>query len=422
MPIVMGGALPRRSYLGFEVTAEGPDDDPRWIVSEIDPDSPAARAGLLLGDEVTSLGGAAIPSLAELRRRAARLPIGQGVPLVVRRAERELALSIVPAPMPLEPLRSGRVVLEEVPWQPPTGGIVRLRAIWTLPDASGPYPAVWLLPSAAWISQETPLDTWDPTYQLIESLTEAGMATLRVDRSGLGDSEGPPCTELDLEHELSMWHAARAMFLSSRHVRPGAHCLYGRSLGGVLAALLAADQPLAAVAVWGTTSERWHEASLASAAYQYSLRGMGETELADRLTKIEELGRLVYIEGLTPAEAYARAPRLSEVMPDAFRGDLVHDRTAHFFQQLQQVDVAAAWQRVRCPVLAVHAEYDTLTRSSDLQRIAELCGERGTFLELPGIDHFMHARGSLEEAVRTPWGGTFSPAAARALLDFFFRC
>lgn len=417
----MGDALPRRSYLGFEVTAEGPDEAPRWRVSEIDADSPAARADLRLGDEVLSLDGTPLQSLADLRRRAARLPAERSAVLVVRRGELEVSLSLVPAPMPLEPLRSGRVVLDEVPWRLPEGETVRLRAVWTLPDAPGPHPAVWILPSAAWISQETPLDTWDPTYQLIDRLTAAGIATLRVDRSGLGDSEGPPCTELDFEHELSMWRATRAAFLSSAHVRPGAHFLYGRSLGGVLVPLIAAEQPFAGVVVWGTTSERWHEGSLASTAYQYELRGATGAELARALAEIEELQRLVYVEGLTPAEAHARAPHLAQVIPEAFHDDLVHDRTARFFQQLQQEDLEAAWRKVRCPVLAIHAEYDILTRTSDLQRIAELCGERGTFVELPGVDHFMHARESFEEAVRTPWGGRFSEEAPRLLLEFFRR-
>src|SRR5690606_13282855 len=146
------------------------------------------------------------------------------------------------------------------------------------------------------ISQETPLDTWDPTYQLVEALTAAGLATLRVDRSGLGDSEGPPCTDLDLEQELSMWETARAAFLASPQVSRGRHFIYGRSLGGILAPLVAQDQPFAGIAVWGTTAGGWHEASLASAAYQYRLRGVRGAEL-------------------------------------------VHDRTARFFQHLAHMDV-----------------------------------------------------------------------------------
>lgn len=415
----MSGPLGRRSYLGFEVTATGPDDAPRWIATEIDAASPAEKAGLLLGDEVTSLAGAPLRSLAELRRRAAQLTVGETLQLGVRREAQELALDLVPARMPLEPLPSGRVLLDEVPWSPPGGGQVRLRAIWTLPDAAGPHPAVWLLPSAAWISQEVPLDPSDPGYRLVAALTAAGIATLRVDRSGLGDSEGPPCTELDFEQELSMWRAARAAFLSSPHVRK--HFVYGRSLGGILAPLLARDESLAGVAVWGTSSEPWHEASLISAAYQYRLRGVTGSELVNTLERIAELQTLVYLEGLTPSEAYARAPHLADVLPESFRGEFVHDRTARFFQQLQQHDVAAAWRSVRCPVLAVHAEYDTLTQAGDLQRIAELCGGGGQFVEVPGVDHFMHARGSLDEAVRTPWGGEFSTEAARVLIHFFRR-
>jgi len=419
-------ALRRRSYLGFEVTAEGPDDAPRWIVSEIDVGSPAAEAGLLLGDEVTSLAGTRLESLAALRRRAATLGPGERAELSLRRGSTLLSLALEPSPMPPEPLKTGRVVLDEVPWAAPGLGTIRLRAIWTIPEGAGPngvgpHPAVWILPGAAWISQETPLDTWDPTYQLVEALTAAGLATLRVDRSGLGDSEGPPCTDLDLEQELSMWETARAAFLASPRVSRGRHFIYGRSLGGILAPLVAQDQPFAGIAVWGTTAGGWHEASLASAAYQYRLRGVRGAELEHILERIAALQSLVYLEGLTPAEAYARAPELADVMPEAFRGELVHDRTARFFQQLAHMDVAAAWSRVRCPVLAVHAEYDTLTQAEDLQRIVELCGGGGRFVELAGVDHFMHARQSLEEAVRVPWGGEFDPEAARLLKDFFLE-
>jgi len=127
---------------------------------------------------------------------------------------------------------------------------------------------------------------------------------------------------------------------------------------------------------------------------------------------------LVYRQGLTPDEARAVAPELEGQLLHVHEGSQVYGRTCRFFQQLDRVDVAAAWRKLTASTLAVHAEYDILTDRADLQRIAEIAGGPAQFVSLTGVDHFMHARPSLREAVDRPWGGDFSPKAAEALIRF----
>jgi hypothetical protein len=69
-------------------------------------------------------------------------------------------------------------------------------------------------------------------------------------------------------------------------------------------------------------------------------------------------------------------------------------------------------------VLALHGSCDWLSELDDHAHIAQLCGARGRLLQLPGLDHFAHARASVEDAFATPWGGEYSPALGEALLDF----
>lgn len=420
MPTLSPGGLNRRGYLGLEVEAT---QDPRrtskererWAVSVVTPDSPASRAGLRVGDDIETTDGAPVETLAALRSWAASVPPGTSCELGVWRSGRLLPLRLVSTSMPLETLTSGRVELDSLAWQH-ANLTHRLRAIWTLPKGS-PRAALWLLPSATWMSQECPLDPEDPTFQLIDHLTSRGIATLRVDRSGLGDSQGPPAWELDFHAELSMWLAARSYFLSRA---PGPRrLLYGRSLGGILAPLLAAEAPFDAVAAWGTTPYRWHEGSLRSAAHQRRLAGMTGEPLARAMAQVERLQSLVYLSGLTPAQARARHPELDQVLPFAFAGDRAHDRNVAFFQQLQLIDIKDHWRRVSAEVLAVHAAYDIIVPASDLAEIPALTQGPARFVSLPGVDHFLHERDDLASAVAVPWGGRFSLAAARLLESFF---
>lgn len=413
--------LPRRGYLGFAVEARPAPLElrhqgrERWIVSELTEGGAAMRGGLRLGDDLVKFDGQPIVSLAHLRSLAAAATPGTPCCVRVLRDAESVDCSMVSAEMPLEQLSGGRIELDEVLWMH-EGKELRLRAIWTHPVGET-RATVWFLPSGAWITQEVPLDLNDPTFQLIDRLAEHGVATLRVDRSGLGDSEGPHPRSLDFSAEMSMWEAAREHFFA-RTADGARRCLFGRSLGGYLAPLLARGQPFDAIVVWGTSSRNWHEGTLQSVEYQRRLAGFAGVRLEHVLMLVERLQRLVFVDGLTPAQARVRDPSLLGVSDQEYDGELVYDRTARFFQQLQAIDIVGAWAQVEAEVLAVSAEFDIIVPKEALSELAARVGPRAHLVYLRGVDHFMHERPSLEEAVRIPWGGRFSERAAMMILGF----
>lgn len=417
------GALPRRGYLGFAVEAqpappellhEGPE---RWIVSEVDQlGASEAPGGLQLGDDLIFVDEARIGSLAELRARAASVPPGTSASIRVVRAGQVLDVLVRSRQMPLERLGAGNVELDQVEWKH-GGRSHRLRAIWTHPSERETSAAVWLLPSATWMTQECPLDPHDPTFKLIDVLTANGISTLRIDRSGLGDSEGPPVESLDFEAEMSMWDAGRRYFIDK--TQGTRRCLWGRSLGGMLAPMIANGAGIDAICVLGTSSLRWHEAMLESMDHQYRLRGQSGGDLRVELARIEKLQRLVYLEGLTPEEAREQAPELRDLAVTEYAGTFVFDRVCSFFQQMQRVSIEERWSRYMGEVLALHAEYDIIVPERAVVRLAAALGAQCRFMSLLGVDHFMHQRGSLTEAIERPWGGDFSLQAAQVVSRFF---
>jgi pimeloyl-ACP methyl ester carboxylesterase len=404
--------LPRRAYVGMEL---GRRRDALYV-TEVEPDSPAARAGVCVGDGLIAVAGTAVVDLVQVRRVVARIAVGSPSELTLLRDEAPLKLTVTPEPTPLEILPSGHVELGQVCWRGQ-----RLRTLWTLPEARGPHPVVWLLPGASWLSEEHPTTPWYPTRKLIELLTAAGFATLRLERSGIGDSEGPVCNELDLEEELEMFRLGFGCVEREPRVRRDRLFLYGRSLGGMLTALVGANAELAGVAVWGTSSARWHDGLLGSTLRQYRLSGLSETALDRLRQRLTELQALIYLEGLTPEQAYVRRPDLHDVLPSVYAGRHVYGRVATYFQQLQARDLGQAFAAIDAPLLALHGSCDWLCTLADLQTIAQQA-RRGECVEIEGLDHLMHRRESVEAAFAQPFGGEFSSAAGDALVAFFRRC
>jgi pimeloyl-ACP methyl ester carboxylesterase len=401
--------LARRAFLGVDLERA----ESGLAVVEVTPAAAADAAGVRAGDLLVAVDGAPVRGVMEAYARIGALPAGRGVRLVVQRGADVIELEVVLSEMPLETFSTARVELDQVEWQGH-----RLRAVWTLPEGEGPFPSVWLLPGATWLAEEQPLRDWYPTRKLVNELSKAGFATLRVERSGLGDSEGPACTELDLESELDAFRAARAYFLGHPAVAPTGRFLYGRSLGGMLAPLLAAREPFTALAVWGTSPGPWHRAMLEASRAQYLLAGQPREVVERVLARLEALQGLVYVEGLSPRQAYARRPELGDVQPETFSGEYVYGRTHRYFHQLERASIAEAWREVGCPVLALRGTHDYLSSAAEHERIVQLAA-RAAALEVPGLDHHMHQRPSLLEALREPWGGEFNPAAASVLIDFF---
>ncbi len=96
----------RRAYLGItsysisipeEVAKQaGINQDSGLMVVSVEPNSPAKKAGLLIGDVVLSLDGKQVESLHDIEQLLTQELIGKAVKLVVLRSEKLTELTIVP--------------------------------------------------------------------------------------------------------------------------------------------------------------------------------------------------------------------------------------------------------------------------------------------------------------------------------------
>ena len=130
----------------------------------------------------------------------------------------------------------GEVIYGEVAFQQG-----HLRTIVHKPFGAARFPAVFYLQGSECGSIDFAQDSLSPTKKLIDGWVRAGYAVFRVEKPGVGESAGTKdCARLNYEEELTAFQNAfvslkKLPFIDSTQV-----FLFGHSLGGVAASLVAA--------------------------------------------------------------------------------------------------------------------------------------------------------------------------------------
>jgi pimeloyl-ACP methyl ester carboxylesterase len=310
---------------------------------------------------------------------------------------------------------------------------ITLAGTLTLPQGAGPFPAVLLISGSGSQDRDSTIAGHKPFLLIADTLTRRGIAVLRVDDRGVGGSErglvSPTTAGLagDTRAGVSLL-AARS---DIRRERIG---LVGHSEGGVIAAMLAADDARVAFIVMLAGGGVRGDELLMQQAEVLLTAGGTPRPLIDWDLKMR---RSVYdiinaeVDG-KPNEA-ARQVALQNVaafpgMPDASTarqtmGQLMQSMSAPWWRYFLSYDPATALARVKIPVLAVIGTRDTQVPSGpNLAAIRAALSKAGntavTVRELPNLNHLFQTAttGSPDEYASIE--ETIAPSALSLLADW----
>jgi pimeloyl-ACP methyl ester carboxylesterase len=277
----------------------------------------------------------------------------------------------------------------------------RLRLIVTHPEgATGRLPTVFVI---GWLSCDTveaPPGSADGTKRMLQALARMpGFASVRLEKPGVGDSEGE-CARTDFLSELAAYRLAFTRLADYPFVDADKLFLFGMSNGAGFAPLVAQGVTVRGYVVAGGWVKTWFEHMLEIERRRLSLTAHPPADINALMKMEEQLYSAYLLERQPPHEIFVRHPELRILWegPD----DQQYGRPVSYYQQLQDLDLMAAWSAVRAPVLALHGEYDWIMTRGDIELVAELVNRNaagsGEFAELAHTGHGLENYASQADA------------------------
>jgi pimeloyl-ACP methyl ester carboxylesterase len=294
----------------------------------------------------------------------------------------------------------------------PSGQLVR--TISTAPRGSGKLVGIFVV---GWLSCDT-VELNRPNLHGVDRLLEdvvrkSGALVVRMDKPGVGDSQGD-CARTDFETELAAYRTAFAEFLHNPRLDRERVLLFGISNGGGFAPLVADGTKVWRYVSVDGWSKTWFEHMIELERRRLALTSAAHP--TDALKRLSEFHAAYLFEKLTPAEVVKERPQLAGVWYDA--PDSQYGRPARYYQQLQSLDLAAAWGRVRSPTLVVWGEYDWIMSRGDQELIRDLVGPDARLLVVPRADHTFTVHRDAKTAFEQMGKGDYPGDAAEEILAF----
>lgn len=362
--------LPRtaRFDIGWGRTPTG-----ELLVQSVEPDSPAARAGLRNGDVIRRIDG------RELRARQFTLPYiygmkgGVPVALDVQRGPSRQTIRFIPAPAPLEAFPG----IETTYGVLGTRDGARLRTIVTRPAGRQKLPAILLV---QWLSCDTidgPIADDDGWKKAIEGLVrQSGMIVWRTDKAGVGDSEGD-CSTLDWDSELAHHRQALEALAKLPDVDQRRIFIVGMSTGARWAPLVARGNDVAGIVTWGGGATSWFEYIMNHHRYFGLRAGVLPEQLSAKLLREASVLVRLFTGSATGASLGAADFEIWRSMPlvNPVSG-LLFNRSMSWHVQAARSEWVEAWLESRAPVLITYGALDKVDTLASVNWAADLINAR----------------------------------------------
>jgi uncharacterized protein len=380
------------------------------VIEQVFPDTTASGAGFQSGDVLIAVEEQKIVDLIDFQKMLARYRAGDTAQFSFTRAAQNLTVKVAFLEKPRESNPTMTIAYGSA-----LHNGNRLRTIVTTPKTGTKFPLVMFLQGGeSCFSIESILGTPSPYAWLAQALTEKGFATLRVERQGCGDSEGGPIQKVDFNSELENYKAVLSSVRRESFIATDSVFLFGHSMGGFFAPLIAKDEPVKGIILFGVTQQSWLAGILDQRDRLLELQGFSAPNRKQILEGHERFWRALLLDRKPLSEI---KEGLGQAIPQDVWDLWVEDdqyiagRPVEFFQQIADRDFNGVWRALaksgaakgHPKVLAIWGNSDFLVPRSGSQAIVDIVNEEqpggGTFKELPGVDHQFFSAASPQQSL-----------------------
>jgi photosystem II stability/assembly factor-like uncharacterized protein/dienelactone hydrolase len=351
-------------------------------------------------DLILKIGNSTFASTDEFSQQFATYSPNQEVQLTVLRGKKKLVLKAKAIARPYETDDNATVIYDEAPYK---GG--QLRVIINKPFKENKMPAMLFIPGYTCSSIDE-LPNFHPYKRIVDAYVDAGYVTLRIEKSGLGDSKNtPPCESCDLLDEIENFEVGLKKLKSLPYVDTNQIIIVGHSMGGIIAPAISAKNKVAGVVVYGTTAKSWFEYQIEMYRVQNALAGMNPIEVEQSVIEQYDLNYRYFVKK-ERLEDIAKDPKADSVLRMSWEYDgngKIYSRNAEYWRQIQDYPHLENWKNTKAKVLVQFGESDFQAFSrADHQQIVNTVNYfnpgNATLMTYPSTDHFFAKSGTSQEA------------------------
>jgi pimeloyl-ACP methyl ester carboxylesterase len=342
-------------------------------------------------------------------------------------------------PRPQEPRPPFPYHSIEVRYDNPSAPGVTLAATLTVPAGAGRFPAALLVGGSGQFPRDQPFDGHKMLLVLADYLTRRGVAVLRFDDRGAGQSSlgATPISELTTDDFVSDARAGLAFLQTRPGIDRRRIGIIGHSEGTRIAEILAAASPddIAFLVLLAAASASLTKGDIVAAQSQAMARLSGFSAKAQEADR-EFVRRTLVVIGQEP-DADKRLQHISAIADEALAKVPARERAAVEPGVRMRVTILASenfhqdavtarrdyLSEVRCPVLAVNGGKDVLISAEEnaprlVSSLRKGGNKASTVKVLPELNHmFQTARTGMMEEVKHI-EETFAPSALRLIGDW----
>lgn len=292
-----------------------------------------------------------------------------------------------------------------------TNGDAVLKGTLTLPEkCDGNTPVFVMVTGSGLQNRDETLFEHKPFAVIADALARNGIATLRYDDRGFGESTGDiiNCTTEDLKNDA----IAGVKLLRKKFKKVG---IIGHSEGGTIGLMLANDKQVDCVV------------SLAGGVISMKECLLWQNSIAFRRAGLSDDVVNAYCSALGKAfDSLMSGKDVSAVssygVPDVLKNNFtqaVKQASTPYFRYFLTLDASKMVSNIKCPVLGLNGKLDTQVEySSNLKPLELLPNKKSKVVALDGLNHlFQHCKtGAATEYQEIE--ETFSPDAIKIMIDW----
>jgi len=339
---------------------------------------------------------------------------------------------------PQEPTRIYSYHSEDVKFQN-TKANTTLAGTLTLPSKEGNYPAVILITGSGPQNRDEEFFGHKPFLVISDYLTKNGIAVLRYDDRGFGQSSGDfiSATPLDFASDVE---SALAYLKTRKEINKNKVGLVGHSEGSIVAPMVAstskdvsfivllAGPGMPGKKVLTQQSETIFKVLGATEAEMKNLQrfnaGIAEIFAKHQNTGALKADKTKYMQ--KNFEAIPTGLKPTGMTKEQFIAGQIEMISSPAYQFIWNYDPAPILEKVTCPVLALNGEKDSqVAPKENLKAISNALKAGGnisvTLKELPNLNHFFQESETGSPAEYAVIEQTFSPSASTEISNWILK-